>query len=191
MEAEFFMFKPGDEEPSTDHARRRLVLRPCAGGSRRRRAARDRRCRSSAWGSRSKPRTTRSRHGQHEIDFRYAEVLKTADNITHVQVRRENVARTFGSHRLVHAEADLRPERKRDAYAPVVSSAARKTRSGTRARTWELSSTSASVLHWRSAASRSGVLRDHESARQLLQAPRARATKRRSTSPGRSGTGRR
>ena len=35
-------------------------------------------------------------HGQHEIDFRYAEALKTADNITTFRFVVKYVARTFG-----------------------------------------------------------------------------------------------
>jgi glutamine synthetase len=50
-------------------------------------------------------------HGQHEIDFRYADALTTADNIAtfrFVVKGRGAAVRPCG---VVHAEADLRTER--------------------------------------------------------------------------------
>ena len=58
-------------------------------------------------------------HGQHEIDFRYADALTTADNIATFRFVVKHVAQQFGLRRVVHAEADLRAERQRHAHAPV------------------------------------------------------------------------
>ena len=57
--------------------------------------------------------------GQHEIDFRYDDVLTTADSITHVPVRGEEHRDPQRPARDVHAQADLRHQRLRHAHAHV------------------------------------------------------------------------
>ena len=48
------------------------------------------------WGSRWRRRTTRWRPGQHEIDFRYADALVTADNLATFKFVVRNVANRYG-----------------------------------------------------------------------------------------------
>jgi glutamine synthetase len=96
MEAEFFLFRPGP----TAAPRRRRTTSAATSTSRPSTSARTRgapwsTC-CSAWASRSRPRTTRSRTGQHEIDFRYADALTTADNIATFRWVVKHVARQFG-----------------------------------------------------------------------------------------------
>ena len=55
--------------------------------------------------------------GQHEIDFRYDDVLATADNISTFRFVVKNVAHDQRSARDVHAEADLRHQRVGHAHA--------------------------------------------------------------------------
>jgi hypothetical protein len=56
--------------------------------------------------------------GQHEIDFRYDDVLTTADNISTFRFVVKNVANRNGLHATFHAQAHRRHQRKRHAYAP-------------------------------------------------------------------------
>ena len=84
-------------------------------------------------------------HGQHEIDFRYADALKTADNIATFRFVVKHVAQQFGLARVVHAEADLRAERQRDAHASVAVPRQGQRVLGSRRREWELSKT---ALHY-------------------------------------------
>src|SRR5256714_9420349 len=82
MEAEFFMFKPGpDEEPSTisHDVGSYFDLAPADLGEDARRAIVDV---LERMGFEVEASHHEVAHGQHEIDFRYAEALKTADNIT-------------------------------------------------------------------------------------------------------------
>ena len=67
--------------------------------------------------------------GQHEIDFRYADALTTADNLTTFKFVVRNVASRFGLHRLVHAQADRGHQRQRHAHPSVALPRARRTRS--------------------------------------------------------------
>ena len=71
------------------------------------------------WASRSRRRTTRWPPGQHEIDFKYADALTTADNLDHLQVRRPERRQPLRLHRLVHAQADPGHQRQRHAHPPV------------------------------------------------------------------------
>ena len=57
--------------------------------------------------------------GQHEIDFKYADALITADNLDHVQVRRPERGQPLRLHRVVHAQADPGHQRQRHAHPPV------------------------------------------------------------------------
>jgi glutamine synthetase len=82
MEAEFFMFKPGaDEEPSTvtHDVGSYFDLAPADLGEDARRAIVDV---LELMGFEVEAAHHEVAHGQHEIDFRYADALKTADNIT-------------------------------------------------------------------------------------------------------------
>src|SRR5258705_8781594 len=96
MEAEFFMFKPGaDEEPSTvtHDVGSYFDLAPADLGEDARRAIVDV---LERMGFEVEAAHHEVAHGQHEIDFRYAEALKTADNITTFRFVVKYVARTFG-----------------------------------------------------------------------------------------------
>ena len=57
--------------------------------------------------------------GQHEIDFRYDDVLTTADNISTFRFVVKNVAIQQRPARDVHAQADLRHQRLGHAHAHV------------------------------------------------------------------------
>ncbi len=72
--------------------------------------------------------------GQHEIDFRYDDVLTTADNISTFRFVVKNVAITQRAARDVHAEADLRHQRLRACTRTCRCSRAARTSSSTRRR---------------------------------------------------------
>jgi glutamine synthetase len=96
MEAEFFMFKPGaDEAPSTvtHDVGSYFDLAPADLGEDARRAIVDV---LEQMGFEVEAAHHEVAHGQHEIDFRYADALKTADNITTFRFVVKYVARTFG-----------------------------------------------------------------------------------------------
>jgi len=96
MEAEFFMFKPGpDEKPSTitHDVGSYFDLAPADLGEDARRAIVDV---LERMGFEVEAAHHEVAHGQHEIDFRYAEALKTADNITTFRFVVKYVAQTFG-----------------------------------------------------------------------------------------------
>ncbi len=96
MEAEFFMFKPRpDEAPSTitHDVGSYFDLAPADLGEDARRAIVDVLERMEFEVEAAHHEVA---HGQHEIDFRYAEALKTADNIATFRFVVKYVARTFG-----------------------------------------------------------------------------------------------
>src|SRR3954471_1044016 len=96
MEAEFFMFKPkSDDEPSTvtHDVGSYFDLAPADLGEDARRAIVDV---LERMGFEVEAAHHEVAHGQHEIDFRYADALKTADNITTFRFVVKYVARTFG-----------------------------------------------------------------------------------------------
>jgi glutamine synthetase len=96
MEAEFFMFKPRpDEEPSTvtHDVGSYFDLAPTDLGEDARRAIVDV---LERMGFEVEAAHHEVAHGQHEIDFRYAEALKTADNIATFRFVVKYIARTFG-----------------------------------------------------------------------------------------------
>ncbi|HJP86355.1 MAG TPA: type I glutamate--ammonia ligase [Gemmatimonadaceae bacterium] len=96
MEAEFFMFKPrADEQPSTitQDVGSYFDLAPADLGEDARRAIVDV---LERMGFEVEAAHHEVAHGQHEIDFRYAEALKTADNITTFRFVVKYVAQTFG-----------------------------------------------------------------------------------------------
>jgi glutamine synthetase len=96
MEAEFFMFKPRvDDEPSTvtHDVGSYFDLAPADLGEEARRAIVDV---LERMGFEVEAAHHEVAHGQHEIDFRYADALKTADNITTFRFVVKYVARTFG-----------------------------------------------------------------------------------------------
>ena len=96
MEAEFFMFKPdADEVPSTvtHDVGSYFDLAPADLGEDARRAIVDV---LERMGFEVEAAHHEVAHGQHEIDFRYADALKTADNITTFRFVVKYIARTFG-----------------------------------------------------------------------------------------------
>jgi len=96
MEAEFFMFKPRpDEAPSTTthDVGSYFDLAPADLGEDARRAIVDV---LEQMGFEVEAAHHEVAHGQHEIDFRYAEALKTADNIATFRFVVKYVAQTFG-----------------------------------------------------------------------------------------------
>src|SRR3982074_2400439 len=96
MEAEFFMFRPRpDEEPSTvtHDVGSYFDLAPADLGEDARRAIVDV---LERMGFEVEAAHHEVAHGQHEIDFRYADALKTADNIATFRFVVKYVARTFG-----------------------------------------------------------------------------------------------
>ena len=97
-------------------------------------------------------------HGQHEIDFRYADALKTADNIATFRFIVRHVAQQF-DHGVVHAEAGVRPERKRNAYSPVAFPRKGKCLLGQKREVGTFANRVA--LYRRTAEPRTQVLRDH------------------------------
>src|SRR5690349_10916817 len=96
MEAEFFMFKPRpDEGPSTitHDVGSYFDLAPADLGEDARRAIVDV---LERMGFEVEAAHHEVAHGQHEIDFRYADALKTADNIATFRFVVKHVARQFG-----------------------------------------------------------------------------------------------
>ena len=96
MEAEFFMFKPAaDESPSTatHDVGGYFDLAPADLGEDARRAIVGV---LEQMGFEVEAAHHEVAHGQHEIDFRYADALRTADNITTFRFVVKYVARTFG-----------------------------------------------------------------------------------------------
>jgi len=96
MEAEFFMFRPRpDEGPSTitHDVGSYFDLAPADLGEDARRAIVDV---LERMGFEVEAAHHEVAHGQHEIDFRYAEALKTADNIATFRFVVKYVAQTFG-----------------------------------------------------------------------------------------------
>ena len=96
-EAEFFLFEKAPDGSSTDRDAR--FRRPTSTWARSTRARRSAGSSSSSWwrwASRSRRRTTRWPTGQHEIDFKYADALVTADNLTTFKFVVRNVANRYG-----------------------------------------------------------------------------------------------
>ena len=97
-EAEFFLFQTKNGVADHRDARRGQLLRPEPGGSWARTSAARSSWRSRRWASTSRRRTTRWRPGQHEIDFRYDDVLTTADSISTFRFVVKNIAIQNGLH---------------------------------------------------------------------------------------------
>jgi glutamine synthetase len=96
MEAEFFMFKPGAEGEAatvTNDVGGYFDLAPADLGEDARRAMVDM---LERMGFEVEAAHHEVAHGQHEIDFRYADALKTADNIATFRFVVKHVARQFG-----------------------------------------------------------------------------------------------
>src|SRR6187399_323749 len=96
MEAEFFVFKPGDRgEPTTvtHDVGSYFDLAPADLGEDARRAIVDA---LEQMGFEVEAAHHEVAHGQHEIDFRYADALTTADNIATFRFVVKQVARQFG-----------------------------------------------------------------------------------------------
>ncbi|HEX6050251.1 MAG TPA: type I glutamate--ammonia ligase [Gemmatimonadaceae bacterium] len=96
MEAEFFMFKPGREGEGTtitNDVGGYFDLAPADLGEDARRAMVDI---LERMGFEVETAHHEVAHGQHEIDFRYADALKTADNIATFRFVVKHVARQFG-----------------------------------------------------------------------------------------------
>ncbi|HEX5831979.1 MAG TPA: type I glutamate--ammonia ligase [Gemmatimonadaceae bacterium] len=98
MEAEFFMFKRGEDgEPTTTthDVGGYFDLAPVDLGEDARRAIVDV---LERMGFEVEAAHHEVAHGQHEIDFRYADALRTADNIATFRMVVRHVARQFGLH---------------------------------------------------------------------------------------------
>jgi glutamine synthetase len=96
MEAEFFLFKPtADGRPATDthDSGGYFDLAPMDQGEDARRAIVDA---LEQMGFEVEAAHHEVAHGQHEIDFRYADALRTADNIATFRFVVKQVARQFG-----------------------------------------------------------------------------------------------
>ncbi len=96
MEAEFFLFKPGpggDATTETHDVGGYFDLAPADLGEDARRAMVDV---LERMGFEVEAAHHEVAHGQHEIDFRYADALKTADNITTFRFVVKQVAQQFG-----------------------------------------------------------------------------------------------
>ena len=57
--------------------------------------------------------------GQHEIDFRFDDALRTADNVLTLKYTVKAIAAQHGSGGFVHAQADLRHQRLGHALPPI------------------------------------------------------------------------
>ena len=110
--------------------------------------------------------------GQHEIDFRYADALTTADNISTFRFVVKNVAIQQRPARVVHAQADLRHNG--SGMHTHMSLFPGGTNIFCDAKAEGQLSETCLQLHRRDPAARAGVLRDHQPAGQLVQAARAR-----------------
>jgi glutamine synthetase len=98
MEAEFFMFKRGEDgapTTMTNDVGAYFDLTPVDLGEDARRAIVDA---LERMGFEVEAAHHEVAHGQHEIDFRYADALTTADNIATFRFVVRNVARQFGLH---------------------------------------------------------------------------------------------
>ena len=126
---------------------------------------------------------------QHEIDIHYANALDMADYMLTYRLDREGGREAARLPRDVHAEAAVRRERLGDAHAPVaVHGRAQRV---LRRRRQVAPVRGRQAVHRRPAPARARDLRRLRAVGQLVQAARARASRRRSTSRGRSATARR
>ena len=125
--------------------------------------------------------------GQHEIDFRYDDVLAHGRQRQHVPLRREERGAQQRPARDLHAQADLRRRTARACTRTSRSSAATANAFFDADGQWQLSET---CLHYIGGLLEhaQGLLRDHQPAGEFLQAAGARATRRRPRSPGRRRT---
>ena len=172
MEAEFFLFRPdatGEATTTTHDVGGYFDLAPADLGEDARRAMVDT---LEQMGFEVEAAHHEVAHGQHEIDFRYADALQDGRQHRDVPVRREARGDAVRAARVVHAEADLRAERQRHAHAPVAVSRRATNAFWDENAEWELSRDGA-ALHRRAAATRARHVRDHQSARELVQAARA------------------
>ena len=171
MEAEFFMFKtgPDGEATTTTHdVGAYFDLAPVDLGEDARRAIVDV---LEQMGFEVEAAHHEVAHGQHEIDFRYADALKTADNIATFRFIVRHVAQQFG------LMASFMPklvfgQNGSGMHTHQSLSAERKMPSGTKVRSGSFRQT---ALHYIGGLlePRTRVLRDHESAGELLQETRS------------------
>ena len=172
MEAEFFLFKPSaDGRPSTEthDVGGYFDLAPVDQGEEARRAIVDV---LEQMGYEVEAAHHEVAHGQHEIDFRYADALRTADNISTFRFVVKQVARRFGLAGVVHAQTSLRPERKRHAHASIAVSFGAERLLGSKGGMGAFEGSAS--LHWRFASARAGHVCGNESAREFIQETRAR-----------------
>ena len=172
MEAEFFLFRPdasGEATTTTHDVGGYFDLAPTDLGEDARRAMVDT---LEQMGFEVEAAHHEVAHGQHEIDFRYADALKTADNIATFRFVVKHVATQFGllasfmpkpifgqngsgmhTHQSLFRGRHERVLGRRRGVGAIEDRAA---------------------LHRRAAAPRARDVRDHQSAGQLVQAARAR-----------------
>ena len=128
--------------------------------------------------------------GQHEIDFEYADALRTADNAITFKFALKAIAQQHGLYATfmpkpihgINGSGHAHPPE------PVLDRATGGTRSPTRTRRTACPTSRARYMAGILAHAR-GHDRDPRAARELLQAARPRATRRRRTSPGAARTG--
>ena len=170
-EAEFFLFQRKRREADDRDPRRRWLLRSGAGRSRRGRAPRDRaRPRADGFSRRSRASRGRARPARNRLPLRRR--ARNRRQRQHLPFRRQERGAAQRPARDVHAQADLRTERLRHAHASVAVS--RQGQRLSRRQRAVAVERNLPALHRRTAAARQGVLRRHQSARELVQAPRAR-----------------
>ena len=124
--------------------------------------------------------------GQHEIDFKYAEAVATADDLIDLPLHRPQRGDGARTPRHVHAQAHLRSERLGDAHTPVA------VQGGDNASTTPTGEFKLSEeMRWYI-----GGLKKHARAIAAITNPLVNSykrlvpgTRRRSTSPGRTATG--
>jgi len=115
-ELEYFLFK---DSRSDGGARRRRLLRPDDARRLGRMCAARRCSRSSSWASTSSTPTTRSAPSQHEIDMRYADAMKMADDCMTYRITVKEYAMKYGWHATFMPKPLFGEERIRHAHAPV------------------------------------------------------------------------
>ena len=114
--------------------------------------------------------------GQAEIDYRFDTLIRAADAMMVYKYVVKNVAKRHGKTAMFHAQAALRRQRLGHAHPPVALEEGQAALCRQRIRR---AFADGALLHWRAAQARLGAVRHLQSDDQHLQAPGARATKRR------------
>ena len=172
MEAEFFLFRPTDEGRPTTHTHDvggYFDLAPVDLGEDARRAMVDL---LRAHGLRDRGRAPRGRPRAARDRLPLRRRADDGRQPRDVPLRREARRAAVRARRVVHAEADLRAERQRDAHAPVALP--RRAERLLRRRRGVAALAHRAALHRWAAEACARPVRGHQPARQLVQAARAR-----------------